>query len=342
MSANRVTGLPFHRWGARPIPLPPDLPPMLTLVVDTEEIFDWNAPFSREAGRVQTVESLDYGQRRFVAMGLHPAYLVDYPVIADPQVGAWLREMVASGQGVVGAHLHPWVNPPWVEEVSRRNSFPGNLPRGWEAAKLAHLTQRLTQVCGSRPEIYKAGRYGCGPHTGEILEELGYEIDVSPSPPFDYRSEEGPDFRAVRNVPYWFGRERRVLGLTNSGGFVGGWRGAAPWLYPLIQRPVGRCLRLPGILARLHLLSRVRLSPEGFVWEDLRQLLRWMLAQGERILVLSLHSPSLQPGATPYVPDAPARERLLECCQRVVAEIGRQGGQLLSLPEMRQRLEALD
>ena len=36
-----------------------------------------------------------------------------------------------------GAHLHPWVNPPHVEEVNARNSYVGFLPEAVERDKLA-------------------------------------------------------------------------------------------------------------------------------------------------------------------------------------------------------------
>ena len=45
----------------------------------------------------------------------------------------------------IGAHLHPWVNPPFVESVSNYNSYPGNLPGALERAKLHKLTSRIEQ-----------------------------------------------------------------------------------------------------------------------------------------------------------------------------------------------------
>ena len=71
-----------------------------------------------------------------------------------------LKELLEAGQCEIGAQLHPWVNPPFVEVISNRNSYPGNLPMVVEYDKLLALTDMLEEAFGSRPRIYRAGRYG--------------------------------------------------------------------------------------------------------------------------------------------------------------------------------------
>ena len=45
-----------------------------------------------------------------------------------------LREMAEDGLCEIGAHLQPWANPPFEEDVGRvRNSYAGNLPPRLEA-----------------------------------------------------------------------------------------------------------------------------------------------------------------------------------------------------------------
>jgi len=43
------------------------------------------------------------------------------------------------------------------------------------------------------------------------------------------------------------------------------------------------------------------LSPEGYSFNDLARLVRAEVRRGERVLSLTLHSPSFVPGHTPYV-----------------------------------------
>lgn len=59
--------------------------------------------------------------------------------------------------------------------------------------------------------------------------------------------------------------------------------------------------RISAALARLGLLERVKLSPEGIPLADAKRLVRALISRGQRVFHLSYHSPSLVPGNTPYV-----------------------------------------
>ena len=72
-----------------------------------------------------------------------------------------------------------------------------------------------------------------------------------------------------------------------------------------------RRLHVPGVLARLGAVRRVRLTPEGFSLRDLRAGTRALIAAGVRVLVFSFHSPSVAPGFTPYVRDPHDRDEFL-------------------------------
>ena len=83
-------------------------------------------------------------------------------------------------------------------------------------------------------------------------------------------------------------------------------------LHPLLEhRSVAR-LRLAAIASRLRLLERLRLTPEGYTLCEMRRLTRALLACGQRTFVLSLHSPSVVPGNTPYVQSATDLAALLQ------------------------------
>jgi pyruvate/2-oxoglutarate dehydrogenase complex dihydrolipoamide acyltransferase (E2) component len=61
--------------------------------------------------------------------------------------------------------------------------------------------------------------------------------------------------------------------------------------------------------------SASRLSPEGFTHAEHRRLTRFMLSRGYRAFVFSFHSPSVQPGFTPYVRNGRDIEAFLENCR---------------------------
>jgi hypothetical protein len=319
--------------------LPQEHRPVLLVLIDAEEEFDWDGGFRREHTGVTAMAHVERAQAVFDEFGITPTYVVDYPVASQRAGSEPLREIAESGRAVIGAHLHPWVSPPFEEELSRRNSYPGNLPRALEAAKLASTVEAIERNLGVRPRIYQAGRYGLGAHTHALLEELEFDVDFSICPPFDYTADGGPDYSAWSTQTYWFGRARRMLGIPLTGGYVGLLHGAAHGLHAWASRPGLAWARLPGILSRTGLLDRLRLTPEGFDSGDHRRLTRDLLARGTRSFVFSFHTPSLKPGCTPYVrSEAELAEFLGRFRRYFDFFLGDLGGVSLTPLELRERL----
>lgn len=285
----------------RPCDLPESASPVLVAVVDTEEEFDWSAPFDRASTAVAHMAAIHRVQDVFDVLGVVPSYLVSYSIVAQEAGYRPLEPYLAAGRAVIGAHLNPWATPPHREQVNAVNSYPGNLPRELEGAKLAALSRQIECALGVRPTIYKAGRYGKGPNTEAILEEQGFEIDISAAPALDFRADGGPDYTRHSPQPFLFGQSRRLLCLPNTGAFVGWLQGRGPNLHALMAHGSVAWLRLPAVASRLRLLERLRLTPEGYTLAEMKRLTRALLARGQRTFVLSLHSPSVAPGNTPYV-----------------------------------------
>ena len=275
--------------------------PTLMVLVDTEEEFDWATPLARENTSVTAMAVQHRAHRVFDKYGIQPIYVTDYAVASQEDGARPLRELLADGKCRVGAHLHPWVNPPFEEEVGNFNSYPGNLPAALEREKLRVLSETIAESFDVRPVVYKAGRYGVGRNTADTLAALGYEIDTSVVPHTNLSTDEGPDFSQCGSRPYWFGDEHRMLELPMTVGFAGLLRGCGRTLHDAISSTSGRCLHLPGFFARLGLLDRVTLTPEGITADEHRALTRALLAGGQRVFSFTYHSPSLLPGCTPYV-----------------------------------------
>jgi hypothetical protein len=302
---------------AAPIRFPAEQQPLLIVSIDTEEEFDWAKPLARENTSVTHIPDQAHAQKIYARYGLKPTYFVDFPVAEQ----AWrpLQEWSAAGTCEIGTHLHPWVNPPHDEQVCNRNSYPGNLPRDLERAKLKRLTDLIGERFGKRPTVYRAGRYGAGPNTAAILEELGYEIDSSVLARSDLRTEEGPDFSAIGLDPYWFGEKRRLLELPVTVGWDGWLSGAGLVWQRAASTSWGHTARLRAILARAGAFNRVKLTPEGIPFAELRDVTLAMLRTGIRVFNFTYHSPSLTPGHTPYVRSAADMSAFLDRIERYLA-----------------------
>ena len=175
--------------------LPPG-PPLLQVVVDTEEEFDWAAPFNRASTATTAIAAQGLAQAIFTPYGLRPTYVIDYPVATTPSAIAVLKGFRDAGQCQIGAHLHPWVTPPHDEAVNDVNSYAGNRHPTLERVKIARLTAAITENFDAAPIIFKAGRYGLGSQTAATLAELGYRGAES----------------NVRTIRYWrCGFERSLI-----------------------------------------------------------------------------------------------------------------------------------
>ena len=311
--------------------------PRLVVVVDTEEEFDWRQPFSRSATEVGHIRQQYRTQRILERYGIKPLYAVDFPVASQEQAYRPLREWLENGRCDIGAHLHPWVNPPDEEELSARNSFPGNLPEQLEHEKLRRLTDTIAMNFGRRPTAYRAGRYGIGPGTGSALEELGYHIDTSIVPLTNFAAMAGPDFSLVTTDPFWFGPTRGILEIPLTVGRCGILRQRGGAVQPALMSGLGSRFHLPGVFARLGLFERIRLTPEGVSFAALKRLTDTLLASGNRIFLLSYHSPSVVPGNTPYVRDEVELQQFLgvidRYCEYFMAACGGVGSTLEEIYE---------
>jgi hypothetical protein len=269
------------------------------VTVDTEEEFDWSAPIDRHRHSTKTIPDLTRFQQFCESFGVVPIYLVDYPIAASPQAAEILGPAAVGGRCEIGMQLHPWVNPPFNEEVNPFNSFAGNLPAELEQAKFQSLHDAISANFGVDPLIYRAGRYGTGPHTCRILRDAGIAIDTSVRSRFDYSSGGGPNYRTHPQHPYWLDEREGVMELPLTTVFWGPLRQQGDWLYPRLWRTP----RLRGALSRLGLLERIPLTPEGTTVDEALRGIDIALDDQLPILVFSFHSPSLAPGYTPYVRD---------------------------------------
>ncbi|WP_425229601.1 polysaccharide deacetylase family protein [Sphingomonas sp.] len=278
------------RWAA-------DFGRRFIVFVDVEEEFDWFAPLDRAQRATTAMRAFPAAHRRFVEAGVGLTCMVDYPIATDPDAVAVLRDVAADGRSAIGAQLHPWVNPPHDEAVRPFASFPGNLPRALQAAKLAALNDAIDAAFGSRPLAFRAGRYGLGPDSWALLAAAGYRLDSSVRARYSYAAQGGPDYAAIGPGAF---RAGGLIELPLTTVFTGALRGGGAGLY----RALGMLPRARGAAARAGLLQRVALTPEDMPIGAALAAVDAALAAGVELLAFSFHSPSLEPGHTPYVRNA--------------------------------------
>jgi hypothetical protein len=318
--------------------------PVLLVSVDTEEEFDWSAPFSASQRSVGHVARLPRLQELFDRLGVRATYLIDHPIAVTPSSVRVLDGFLQRGTCEIGAHLHPWVNPPLSEEINSRNSYLGNLPLALQQDKVAELTAAITRSFARAPLVFKAGRYGLDFALIPFLAELGYRVDSSIMAYANLTEDGGPSWEAYGPEPFWLelpnnSAGEALLEIPCTSGFV-----RRPfWFWAKVRRLVGRkpwCwLRLGGLLWHLGLLRRVMLTPEGPALADLRNLLRALSRGPAPVLNVTLHSPSIEPGHTPYVRSEEELEQFLALLTQILEiALGELGAQCMTLGEYNESL----
>ncbi|KPF64877.1 polysaccharide deacetylase family protein [Porphyrobacter sp. AAP60] len=308
----------------------PDFGQRVLLTVDTEEEFDWKAPFRRDGYGLSHVAAIARFQSFCENIGARPVYLVDWPIVNDDRAVEIIGDAVRRGTAEVGLQLHPWVNPPFDEELCVQNSFAGNLPRDLEAAKFMALRDAIEAAFGAAPLCYRAGRYGLGPHTADLLKSAGIRLDTSVRTLFDYSAQGGPDYSRHPLLPYWVDDDQELLELPVTSVYWGALRRFGPFLHRA-QRHVPTFF---SGFSRFNLLERIALTPEGVTPEEALRGIEIALGAGVPVLVLSFHSPTLAHGHTPYTATPQAVERLYDWFSAIYAELAQRGVQSTTVEEI--------
>lgn len=291
------------------------------LTVDTEEEFDWEKPFSATGHGLGHVEKLAAFQEFCEGIGVSPVYLIDWPIATSDAAREVLAGPLAAGKAEIGIQLHPWVNPPFEEEVSQHNSFAGNLPSALEQQKFLNLRDTIRANFAAEPQIYRAGRYGLGPSSAAMLKEAGIAADTSVRTNFDYSAGGGPDYRNHPLVPYWADADKQLLELPLTTVYFGMLRKQGRLLYPALTK----IPQLAGLASYLGLLERISLTPEGVTAEEALRGVDIAIDDQLPLLVLSFHSPSIVPGNTPYVHDARDLDELYDWWSRIYTYLDMRG-----------------
>ena len=313
-------------------PLPPARSDGVLVIVslDTEED-NWNrSPYD------VTVENIGEVRRLaafFERLGVRPTYFTAYRVAADPRAADVMREASEGGRAEIAAHMHPWNTPPIAEAFTPRNSMFKNLPAELQLAKVRRLTAALEETFGLTPAAFRTGRYGLGSDTVAALLCCGYRVDSSVSPFVNLESvDDGPTFVGAPMVPYRLapGRDVRehvpdgeLLEIPLSYGFN---RGPFSFWDPtrrVLEAAPFRWLHLAGIAARAGVLKRLALCPEHQSTADMLTLSRRLLEHGVRHLQISWHTPSLQPGLSPFTATAADVTRLYDSVEAYLEGLSR-------------------
>lgn len=181
----------------------------LIITVDTEA----DSQHKRETDiNLENIKYLPRFQSLCEKYGYKPTYLVTYEVADDMNAVKLLKSWQDADKAEIGAHLHPWTNPPFIKDrewEAKAHRYPHELDDKELKDKLTSLTAVIEGNFGKRPTSFRAGRWGSDGRVIKALGELGYIADCSVTPKVSWQKVKGdpsksggPDYRLAPVKPY--------------------------------------------------------------------------------------------------------------------------------------------
>ncbi len=312
----------------------------LVVTIDTEED-NWgdHAGQSCTLGNIERIPRL---QRVFQDRGARPTYLITHPVATSRAGTEILGRYRDEGVCEIGSHPHPWNTPPVEEERTVFNSYISHLPAALQYRKLQVLRDTIAARFGIRPTSYRSGKWGFSDDVARNLVRLGYTVDSSISPTWDWSPFGGHDFSSHLHEPfvYRLGPSAgeaggSLLEVPASIGFLQGRQALANSCFWSIKRRLPLGGRVAGLLSRLGVLNQVCVSPETHDAPRMIRLSRTLLDGGARVINMFFHSPSLLAGCSPFVKTEGEVDRFIARIDAVLAFAQSAGLRFATLSELR-------
>jgi hypothetical protein len=291
---------------------------LFILSVDTEEEWDWTGPFPSEDFSVDNVNEIPAFQTFCQELGIKPTYFVDYAVANNKQSAQVLKEL-NQNYCEIGAHLHPWANPPFYNEANEESSHIINLPIENVEQKLNLLLSKISDEFHVKVKSFRSGRWGINGEILQLLHHKGIDIDSSIYPLYKskyFSCEKAP------NQAYWpnfentnlKGKQRDILEIPVTVSFNRSNNQLNQELHKLFEYKPFSWLRINGILWHTRLLRKLYLSPELCSGQEMKMLIDKQLKDDQTVFHMYLHSSSLLEDITGLSVHKNAREHH---CQQI-------------------------
>ena len=266
----------------------------LHITIDFEEMFDWS-DHTHNTVSVRNINEIETFHNICLNNGIQLTYLVTHKVLQSKSAIDFLKN-IYSGHYEIGIHLHSWNSPP-IKEIDKHNTFQCNLPSHVEHLKISNLIQLFEEKLNFKPLIHRAGRYGGTEQTLKILKAQGIKIDLSPSAGYNFTYLNGPNFKTLKNKPFWSDNDKKTLCLPlPSLRFIRG----PDKLNIIMHKTLTNHPRLQNLLYRIIPSTPIRLTPESHTIERMKILGTAIDKQGVNDVILSIHSTSLYLGGNTY------------------------------------------
>ncbi len=319
--------------------------PLFLLTIDTEEEWDWNGDFPRSPFSTSNIEQIPDFQQFCGELGIRPTYFVDHAVANSDTAVTILKQYFDSGECDVGAHLHPWANPPMLEPADDFHSHAVNLPLSSFESKINVLTKKLQSCFGAHPYSYRAGRWGVNADHLKILATAGYKVDSSVRP---FYKDKYFSYENAQTKPYWpsfddvlstDASQKMILELPTTSGYNLSKFEILDRLHSKLSTAPLNKVRLIGILWQLGIVRKITVTPEGHDAGDICRCIDAAVKRGDKVISMFFHSSDLLPGCTQYVRSDADKRKFLDCIKSCILHMKhKHNADFVTMREVRKKL----
>ncbi len=289
--------------------------------IDTEGDNQW------DHGRELSTENIRYiprFQEFCEKFDIKPTYFITSEVCENVFAGEIFAEYLKSGKAEIGAHLHSWTTPPFLDEKGYRfndrdHAYASELPEDLLSEKIKYLTDQIQKSVGQRPFSFRSGRYGFNDKVAKVLIQNSYLVDSSVTPFIDWSKNKGisdkdggPDFSKKTPFPFrYYSENSDLLEIPIT---------IIPTKFPLNKsfkiaqyyfRNVDKMLILKGARKFLYKDQPGWLRPfEWTTYASFKDLIKESIKLNLPYIVMMFHSSELKPGCSIYRKDEESIERL--------------------------------
>jgi hypothetical protein len=320
------------------------------LTIDAEADNQWD---HSKGTTVENIRSVPRLQDLCVKYHVKPTYLVTSEVCEDSFAKEIFCDYLENDQAEIGAHLHPWTTPPFMNKPGlryndRHQAFAHELPDDLLINKLRYLTDQIGTSFGKRPSSFRAGRYGFSEKVARALMANEYMVDSSVTPYVSWVAYKGmpdlnggPDFSSKRPLPFTYtnnGNSLLEIPIT-----------IMPTKFPLNRdnkfteyyfNHVNDNFLLRSIRSMFFRYQPLWLRP--YPWmslELLDELVREAIRRRLPYLIMVIHSSELMAETSIYRTDRDSIEKLYELIEAFFMMLGFRGITSISLTEAAKRFE---
>jgi hypothetical protein len=294
--------------------------PAFLITIDTEGDNLWSRPkeiTTRNASFLPRFQALCERHR------FKPTYLTNWEMAGSDAFREFGQEVLRTGAGEIGMHLHAWNSPPLVpltDDDFKHVPFVNEYPASQIRDKVNMLTDKLENAFAVKMESHRAGRWGISGTYMQIIAERGYIVDCSVTPHLSWRSAKGdpagtggPDFTHFPEDAYFMDLEN--VGTAGDSTLLElpvtiikrRWPAPVELMRQLVQRHRKAGRAMARLFPVLHWFR-----PDGRNRTELLAVLDAALRQKRDYVEFMLHSSEFMPGGSPTFPSPESIETLYD------------------------------